>query len=142
MKRSGATSRFKTVASHDFQCMLAQCRAIGREQYVAVALSQVQSANEQVFEIVLNLKRLSSGGARKCRRIENDYVKFLTFAYQSRQHRPHVIRNKAMLDCWKTIQGKVLASPRQRPVGQIDVQGRSSDICRTHGKLAGIRETI
>src|SRR6267378_2505879 len=123
MKRSGATGRLKAIAGHDFQRVLAQCRTIGRDQYVAVALSQGESVNEQVFEIMLDLKRLSARRTRKSRRIKNNYVKFLTFAHQTRQHCPDIIRDKAMLDCWKAVQGKVRASSRQRLFGKINVQG-------------------
>ena len=67
---------------------------------------------------------------------------FLTFPCETRQHRHDVIRDKAMLDCWKTVQRKILATPRQRLLGKIDVEGSCSDICRTDRKRAGVGKTV
>jgi hypothetical protein len=137
MKGGGTARCFQAIASHYFQCMLAQCRAVGREQDVAVSLRQSESVNEQVFEIMFHLKRFSSGQTRESRRIKNNQVKFLAFPYQPRQHRPGIILDEAMLDCGKAVQCKILASARQILFGKIDVEGSCSDVCRTDRKRAG-----
>ena len=72
---------------------------------------------------MLDLKPFSSGRTRESWRVKNDHVKFLTFPYEAWQHRPHIIRDKAMLDCWKVVKRKILATPRQRLFGKIDVEG-------------------
>src|SRR6266487_1482997 len=81
MKHGGAMGRLETIAGHDFQCVLAQFSAIGREQHMAVAFCQAESVNEQVLEIMLDLKPLSTRRMRKSRWIKNNHVKFLTFAH-------------------------------------------------------------
>src|SRR5206468_4357810 len=91
---------------------------------------------------MFDLKSLSSGRTRESWRIKNDHVKFLTFPYQSRQDGPDVIRDKAVLNCWKAVEGKILASPREIVFGKIDVEGSCSDVCRTHGKRAGVGKTV
>src|SRR2546430_6292925 len=113
MKCSCTACCLEAIAAHYFQGMFAQCRAVGREQNMAVSLCQSESVNQQVFEIMFDLKRLSSGRTRKSWRIKNDHVEFLTFPYQPRQDGPDVIRDKAVLNCWKEVEGKILASPSQ-----------------------------
>src|SRR5437016_3010281 len=80
---------------------------------------------------MFDLKRLSSGRTRKSWRIKNDHVEFLTFPYQPRQDGPDVIRDKAVLNCWKAVEGKILASPSQIVFRQIDVKGSRSNVCCT-----------
>src|SRR2546425_2283545 len=98
---------------------------------MAVSLCQTESVNEQAFEIMLDLEDFSSGRTRERGWIKNGGVKSLTFPYQSWQHRSDIIRDEAMLDCWKAVKRKILASSRQILFGKIDVQGSCSDICRT-----------
>src|SRR5207302_1724822 len=142
MKCSGAARCFQTITRHHFQRVLAQGRAVGREQDVGVSVCQFESVNKQVFEIMLDLKPFPSGRTRESWRIKNDHVKFLTFPYQTWQHRPDIIGNEAMLDCWKAVQRKILATSRQRLFRKIDVKGSSSDICRTDRKRAGVGKTV
>src|SRR5437773_2559067 len=91
---------------------------------------------------MFDLKRLSSRRTRESWRIKNDNVKFLTFPYQTWQHRADIIGNKAMLDCWKAVQRKILATAGQRLFGKIDVEGSCSDICRTDRKRAGVGNAV
>ncbi len=142
MKCSGAAGCFQAIAGHHFQCVLAQGRAVGREQDVGVSLCQSESVNKQVFEVMFDLKPFPSGRTRKSWRIKNDHVKFLTFPCQTWQHRPDIIRDKAVLDCWKAVQRKILATPRQRLFGKIDVQGSCSNIRRADRKRAGVGKTV
>src|SRR6476660_4396269 len=91
---------------------------------------------------MFHLKPFSSGRTRESRRIKNDHVKFLTFPYQTWQHGPDIIRDKAVLDCWKAVQRKILATPRQRLFGKIDGQLSCSDIRRADRKRAGVGKTV
>src|SRR5207247_2794618 len=92
--------------------------------------------------IISDRTRLSSGRTRESWWIKNDHLKFLTFPCQTWQHRPDIIRDKAVLDCWKAVQRKILATPRERFFGKIDVQGSRSDICRTDRKRARVGKTV
>jgi hypothetical protein len=42
------------------------------------------------------MEGLSAGCAGKCRRIENDHIKFFALARQPRQYRYQIVRDKAM----------------------------------------------
>ena len=142
MKRGGAPRCLETVAGHYFQRMFAQSGAIGREQDVAVSLSQLECINEQFFEIVFNMKRLSSGRTRKGRRIENDHIKFLPLARKPGQYRHYVVGNEAMVDRWQTVERKILSPPRQRFLGKIHIKRGRSNACRANRKGAGVGETV
>jgi len=142
MKCGGVTRCLKAIARHHFQCMLPQPRAIGRKQDVAVSLCQFESVSQQLFEISFDLEFLSSGRTRKRWRIQNDSVKFLASAGQTRQHRSHIIRDEAMVDGGEIIQRKILASTRQRLLGKIDVESGSASACRTDRKRAGVRKAV
>ena len=142
MNRRGASRRFQAIAGHHFQCMLAQCGAIRRNQDVAVSLCQFESVNEQPFEIMLDLKCFSSGRTRKSWRIENDRIKFLTSPGEPWQYGSHIIRDEAMIHCWQVVQRKILASPCQILFGKIDVEGACSATCRAHGKRAGVGKAV
>src|SRR5207247_10949984 len=99
MKCSGTACCLEAIAAHYFQRMFAQCRAVGREQNMAVSLCQSESVNQQVFEIMFDLKLLSSGSTRKSWRIKNDQVEFITLRYQSRQDGTIVYRDIVVLTC-------------------------------------------
>jgi hypothetical protein len=58
----------------------------------------LQSAYEQVFEIVLDLKRFSFWRTRKSRGIEDDGIEFFASPGEPRQDGSHVVRDKAMID--------------------------------------------
>ena len=77
MERAGAARGLESVTSHDLQCMRTQRGAIRRYQDMAVSLCQFEGIDEQLFEIVLNVKRLSSGRTRKSWRIKNNDIKLL-----------------------------------------------------------------
>jgi len=79
MKRAGAARCLESVASHDFQRMLAQCGAIGRYQNMAVSLCQFEGIDEHFFEIVFNMKGFSSGRTRKSWWIKDNDIKLLAF---------------------------------------------------------------
>ena len=64
---------------------------------MGVALRHFKSAYEQVFEIVLHLKRFPFWRTRKSRRIQNDGIEFFTSASEARQHGSDVVRDKAMI---------------------------------------------
>ena len=77
MKRAGAPRRLESVTSHDFQRMLTQFGAIGRYQNMAVSLCQFEGIDEQLFEIVFNVKDFSSGRTGKSWWIKNNDIKLL-----------------------------------------------------------------
>ena len=109
---------------------------------MAVSLYHFESVNEQLFEVVFDLERFSSGRTRKSWGIENDHMKFLALAGEARQHRPHIIRNEAMVQRRQAVQHKILASALQRFFGKIDVEGARSAGRRAYGKRARIGETV
>src|SRR6059036_3179229 len=81
MKCSCTACCLEAIAAHYFQGMFAQCRAVGREQNMAVSLCQSENVNQQVFEIMFDLKRLSSGRTRKVggsRMITSNFSPFRT----------------------------------------------------------------
>ena len=122
--------------------MFAQSGAIGREQDVAVSLSQLECINEQFFEIVFNMKDFSSGRTRKGRRIENDHIKFLRLARKPGQYRHCVVGNEGMVGGWQTVERKILSPPRQRFLGKIHIKRGRSNACRANRKGAGVGETV
>src|SRR5947208_13616946 len=91
---------------------------------------------------MFDLKRLSSGRTRKSWRIKNNHVEFLTFPYKPRQDGPDVIRDKAVLNCWTAVDGKILASSSQIVIRQIDVKGSGSSVCCIDRKRAGVGKTV
>jgi hypothetical protein len=142
MESSRAPPCLEPVAGHYFQRMLAQSGAIGREQDMAVSLRQLEGVNEQFLKVFFNMKRLSSGRPREGRRIENDRIKFLPFARESRQHRHHIVRDEAVIDGWQAVQRKILSTPRQRFLGEIDIEGGRSYACRANRKGTGVGKTV
>ncbi len=62
-----------------------------------VALRHCKSTHEQVFEIVLDLKRFSFWRTRKSRRVEDDGIEFFASPSEARQDGSHVVRDKAMI---------------------------------------------
>ena len=88
---------------------------------MAVPFCQLESGNEQIFEIVFDLKCFAARRAGESWRIENDHVELLTFPCKSRQHHTHVVNNETMIDRFQAIQRKVFASARQIFFGNIDI---------------------
>src|ERR1700757_4073330 len=98
VKRRCTSRRFEAITGHHFQRTLAQCKTICRDQNVCVALRDCETTNEQTFEIVLDLKCLSSRRTRKGRGVEDDGVEFFASPGEPWQHGSHVVQDKAMID--------------------------------------------
>src|SRR6266480_6186380 len=109
---------------------------------MSVSLCQFQSINEQLLEIVFDAKHFSSGRPRKGWWVEDNYIKFLAFPCQSRQHRHYIVRDEPVIYRWQAIQRKILASPRQRLLRKINVESGCSYICCADRKRAGIGKTV
>ena len=97
MESTGAPCCLETIAGHDFQRVLTQCGAIGRYQNMAVSLCQFEGIDEQLFEIVFNVKGFSSGRTGKSWWIKNNDIELFPFSRQSRQHRHDIIGQKVMI---------------------------------------------
>lgn len=109
---------------------------------MAVAFCQRKCTGQQMFEIVLDLKWFSPGAARKRRRIKNNRVKFLTSSGQSRQYRPHIVGDEAMVDGPEVVQPEIFAAARKVFFGDVYIKGNRSAGRGAHGKRACVSKTI
>jgi len=114
VKGSRAPRGLEAIARHDFQSTLREARAICRKENFCIPLGHFEGRQEQLLEILLDVKHLSPVRSREGRRIKDNDIKLFPFSTHSGQDLHDIVGEEAMAIRRQRIQSKVFPSARQR----------------------------